>query len=147
MSGFGWAKPVQVNPNVLQRANPAAMMWVALAGPVSNLFLAMLGSVLFWVTPITPDVNASGILPSLGFLFTEFIWINLILLFFNLIPLFPLDGEKVAMHFFPPTWQNQLERIRPYSSLILLAIVFLAPGVLGLLVGQPASFLMRLLLP
>ncbi|MFQ5615193.1 MAG: site-2 protease family protein [Anaerolineales bacterium] len=145
-SGFGWARPVQVNPWALNRRSPSAMMWVALAGPVSNLILAIIGSLVFRLSPIQPDFTVSGLLPSLGFLFAEFVWINLILLFFNLIPLAPLDGEKIAMYLFPPSWQDTLNRIRPYSPMILLAIVFLAPQVLGILVGKPASFVFHLLL-
>lgn len=147
VSGFGWAKPVMVNPYVLNRRMPSAMMWVALAGPLSNLLLAVLGSLVFRLTPIDPaTIPTTRFFPSPGFLFTEFVWINLILLFFNMIPLAPLDGEKVAMYFFPPNWQNALERIRPYSAMILLGVVFFVPQVLIFLVARPANFLLLLLL-
>jgi Zn-dependent protease len=141
VSGFGWARPVQVNPWTLSRTSSSAMMWVALAGPLSNLGLAVVGSAVFWLGLAEPAVRSSG------FLFTEFMWINLILLFFNLLPISPLDGEKVAMHFLPPNGQNFLVRIRPYSPLILLGLVFLFPQVLGLLIGLPANWAMSLLLP
>ena len=143
-SGFGWARPVQVSPWALRGS---AMMWVSLAGPLSNLLLAALGSLVFWLGFAEPTLIPGSLLPSLGYLATEFVWINLILLFFNLIPLAPLDGEKVAMYLLPPNGRATLERIRPISPMILLGVVFLAPQVLGLLVGRPASFMMRLLLP
>lgn len=146
VAGFGWAKPVQVNPYTLARRSPYAYMWVALAGPLSNLFLAALGAQIFRFGLAQPSFTTSGVLPSLDLIMTEFVFINLILLFFNLIPLYPLDGEKVAQALFPPSWGEALDRIRPYSSMILLGIVFLAPQVFGFLVGQPAGFLFRLLI-
>jgi Zn-dependent protease len=69
---------------------------------------------------------------------------------FNLIPLAPLDGEKIADFFFPPSWQRSLDRIRPYGPAILLALVFLPPLVgfdlLGAILGPPMNTLTRLLI-
>jgi Zn-dependent protease len=144
-TGFGWARPVIVNPWVLAQAAPGAMMWVALAGPVSNLLLAVVGSIPFWFGLVDPAIGSAGFLPSASHLFTEFVWINLILLFFNLIPIAPLDGEKVAMHLLPSAGKEALMRIRPYSWMVLLLVVFLVPQVLNVLVGLPASFLLNLL--
>jgi len=144
-SGIGWAKPVPVNPMYLQRSN--AMLWIAFAGPLSNLILAFIGATAFWFTPLEPSFSAfSGSwVPSLGFMVTQFIYINLILFFFNLIPLYPLDGEKVAVEIAPYSWRYQWERIRPFSIYILAGILFLAPGVLSFLVGMPAQFVFNLL--
>ncbi len=145
-SGFGWAKPVQVNPLVLYQASPSAMMWVALAGPVSNLLLALIGAIPFQFNLVEAASAAStGFLPSPGFLLTEFIWINLILMLFNLLPIAPLDGEKVAMHLLPPAGQDVLNRLRPYSFLLLFGLIFLFPSFLGVLIGAPANFLLNLL--
>jgi Zn-dependent protease len=146
-AGFGWAKPVQVNPWALAQASPAAMMWVALAGPVSNLLLAVIGSIPFKLNLVAGSLAASGgFLPSLDFLLTEFVWINLILLFFNLLPIFPLDGEKVLFHFLPPAGRETLARMRQYSWFILIGIVFIFPRFLSIVVGIPARFLLNLLL-
>lgn len=145
VSGFGWARPVIVNPWVLAQAAPSAMMWVSLAGPASNLLLAVAGSIPFWLGLVSTSFFPSGYFPTPGLLLTEFVWINLILLFFNLLPVSPLDGEKVAMHFLPQGGQDFLNRIRPYSFMILLGVVFLIPQVLTILVGYPASFLLDLL--
>ncbi|HZD55600.1 MAG TPA: site-2 protease family protein [Anaerolineales bacterium] len=150
--GFGWAKPVQVNPYALQRRSPAAMMWVSLAGPLSNLLMAIVAAIPFrlGVVSLFAAITSPGrILPTPDKLLYEFILINLILMLFNLIPLAPLDGEKIADYFFPPSWSRFLDTIRPYGPLILLALVFLGPAVginiLGWILGPPMQALMRLL--
>ncbi len=146
VSGFGWARPVMVNPMVLAQAAPNAMMLVALAGPVSNLLLAVIGSIPFWFG-LQVAAPTGDLLPSLAYMATEFVWINIILMFFNLIPLAPLDGEKVFSYFLPPAGQNFLARIRPYSGIILIVVVFAVPQVLAILVGIPSRTLFNLLIP
>ena len=130
--GFGWAKPVPVNPYYLDRRSPAAFMWVALAGPMSNLLMAVLGAIPFQLGLISvyeAFEPATGILPTIPYLFLEFVSINLILMLFNLIPMYPLDGEKIAQYFFPPSWTDFLDRIRPYSSLIFIVVFFGLPYI------------------
>lgn len=136
-AGFGWAKPVPVNPYALERRSPAAFMWVSLAGPMSNLIMAVLAAIPFqmgWVSVYDIYGPSSSIFPSLSFLLFEFVYINLILMLFNLIPLYPLDGEKIAQYFFPPSWAKFLDQIRPYSSVILIVVFFGLP-YLGLNIG------------
>lgn len=69
---------------------------------------------------------------------------------FNLIPLFPLDGEKVMEYFLPPRLAMTLENIRPYGPLILFGVVFLGPviglDIFGMLIQPPLNFLMRILM-
>lgn len=143
-AGFGWARPVMVNPMVLAQASPNANMLVALAGPASNLVLAFLGAIPFWFgLQIEPGVN--NFLPSLGFVAFVFVRINVLLFFFNMIPLAPLDGEKIFGHFLPPAAQDFLVRIRPYSMFILIGLAIF--GVFGLIVGVPTNFVVNLLLP
>jgi Zn-dependent protease len=126
IAGFGWAKPVPVNPYALQRRSRSATTWVALAGPLSNLLMAILAAIPFRLG-IVPFAMTNGWLPSAyGFLQT-FIQINLLLMLFNLIPLSPLDGEKVAQGLFPGSWVNFLDTIRPYGPLILMVLVFVLP--------------------
>ena len=130
VAGFGWAKPVPVNPYALQRRSSSAMMWVSLAGPLSNLLMAIVAAVPFrlgWVNLFSSFGSGPRIFPTVSQFLTEFIFINLLLMLFNLIPLAPLDGEKVADFFFPPSWSRVLDQIRPYGPLILIAILFVGP--------------------
>lgn len=145
IAGFGWAKPVLVNPYALRRRTPAGMMIVAVAGPFSNLLLAILAAIPFRAGLLSPSFSGS----FLSLLFLEFIWINLILLFFNLIPIFPLDGEKVAEYFLPPNGQDFLYRLRPYGMYILMGLILLGNfgglDILGFVITTPASGVLRLL--
>jgi Zn-dependent protease len=149
LSGFGWAKPVPVNPNTLRRRTPAGMMLVAAAGPLSNLILAIIAAIPFQLGLVSLYSPTGDLLPSLAFLLSEFIFINLILLFFNLIPIFPLDGEKVAEYFLPPNGQDMLLRLRPYGPIILMALLFILPivgiNIFSWLVSWPAFQMFDLL--
>lgn len=132
VAGFGWAKPVPVNPYALQRRSSSAMMWVSLAGPLSNLLMAVVAAIPFrlgWVNLYSNLGSSPRIFPTASQFLTEFIFINLLLMLFNLIPLAPLDGEKVAGFFFPPSWSRVLDQIRPYGPLILIAVLFVGPMV------------------
>lgn len=149
--GFGWAKPVPVNPYALERRSRSALMWVSLAGPLSNFVMALLAAIPFrlglvTLTQVQSDfLNNSGrFLPTLPQFFFIFVQVNLLLMLFNLIPLFPLDGEKVFGHFAPPSWGRFMETIRPVSPVILLGLGFL--GVWGMVINPPLTFLARLLM-
>ena len=148
VAGFGWAKPVPVNPYVLRQRSPAALMWVALAGPMSNLLLAILGAIpfRFGLLSIEQAFFSSGsLLPTLPQLLFEFIIINLVLMLFNLIPLAPLDGEKIADYFAPPSFSDFLARIRPYGPMILMVLFiggpYLGIDILGWIIGPALRFL------
>jgi Zn-dependent protease len=150
VAGVGWAKPVPVNPYAVRSRTPAGMMLVSAAGPFSNLLLALLAALPLRLDLITASASTSGLIPSLGGFLIEFIYINLILLFFNLIPLSPLDGEKVVAYFLPPGLQAGFERLRPYGPMILLGLFFLGSflsfNLLGMLVSRPALRLLSLLI-
>jgi len=149
LTGFGWARPVQVNPYALRRRTPAGLMLVSVAGPFSNLVLAIVAAIPFRAGLLDPGAATGGLFPSASEFLIQFIYINLILLFFNLIPLAPLDGEKVAEYLLPRAGQEFLERIRPYGPIILmLLLVFGTVGginLLGALVGTPAARVLSLL--
>lgn len=150
VAGFGWARPVPINPYALQRRTPAGTMIVSAAGPFSNLLLAIAAAIPFRLGLLTPTIDPGGsILPSMSYLLTEFIFLNLILLFFNLVPIFPLDGEKVLDYFLPPSGQDTLRLIRPYGPILLMALLFVTPviglNIFGWLVGWPAEQVFRLL--
>jgi Zn-dependent protease len=151
VGGFGWAKPVPVNPYALARHSRSAPMLVALAGPLSNLLMAILAAIPFRLGLLSLFApQASRFFPSVGGFLLEFIIINLVLMLFNLIPLAPLDGEKIADFFFPPSWGRVLDQIRPYGPVILLAIVFVGPlvglPVISWIIGPPMRALFGLLL-
>jgi Zn-dependent protease len=143
--GFGWAKPVPVNLYALERRSPAAPMWVALAGPLSNFLMAVLAAILFRLG------LAYNFLPDflMRILYT-FLSINLLLMIFNLLPLYPLDGEKVASYAFPPFMARGLDAIRPYGSWVLLGLIllgnFAGVNLLGSILYPPLTALLRILL-
>ena len=153
LAGFGWAKPVPVNPYALRRRSESAMMWVSLAGPLSNFLLAILAAIPFRAGLLSSRIayiSIGGNFPSLDQFLLEWIYINLVLMLFNLIPLAPLDGEKIADYFFPPSWADFLERIRPYGPMILLLLFvggnLLGLNIFGLILGPPMNYIMGLLL-
>ncbi len=117
---FGWAKPVPVNPSVL--ADPKNdLFWIAFAGPLSNFCLSLIGTVLLIVLYILSGTLGLYV-EILGLTLEAFIYINLLLGFFNLIPLHPLDGGKVLARFLPVEWNWRLEQWETYTSFILIAL-------------------------
>jgi len=136
VAGFGWAKPVPVNPYALQRRTPAGMMIVAAAGPLSNVGLALLASVPFLLGLVS--ISSS----TLAVFVADFIFLNLVLFFFNLIPIFPLDGEKVLTYFLPPSGQALFAQLRPYGPILLALVIVLSSrtglNLLDLIVRGPA---------
>jgi Zn-dependent protease len=157
IAGFGWAKPVPVNPHTLKQNSPAAMMWVALAGPLSNLLMALLAALPFQLNLINMyqvveaySIRGTTILPSPVGLLWDFLTINLVLMLFNLIPLPPLDGEKILDHFLPDKWRDTMARIRPYGPMILIVIFMVGPSlgidVFDFIIGRPLQILLNLLI-
>jgi Zn-dependent protease len=128
VAGFGWAKPVPINPYALRRRADSAVMWGSLAGPASNLLMAILAGLVLRLR-IFPWVATTGMLPSPAeFLFT-FMTINLVLMLFNLIPLSPLDGEKVLGNLLPKSWSDSFASIQRYGPILLLVLLFVLPMV------------------
>ena len=131
VAGFGWAKPVPVNPYALQRRSSAALMWVSLAGPLSNFLMAVLAAIPFRLGLVSFSGFGPSFLPSVAEVLWQFILINLVLMLFNLIPISPLDGDKIADYFLPPSMGRVLDRIRPYGPIILILVAF--TGLVGLM--------------
>ncbi|RPI78250.1 MAG: site-2 protease family protein [Chloroflexi bacterium] len=153
VAGFGWAKPVPINPYALNRRAASGVMWVSLAGPLSNMIMAVLAAIPFRLGLVSLNdayTSTSTILPSMPELLLEFIYINLILMLFNLIPLAPLDGDKILDYFLPSNWSRTFETIRPYGPMILLALLFIFPligiDIIGSILGPPMRLLLELLL-
>ena len=120
--GLGWAKPVRFNPGSLKMDPKLGSMIVAAAGPISNILLAVLLAWLWqFITPLLISVGVTGV-ASFWPLVTTFVYINVALFFFNLIPLAPLDGFTVLRGLLPYHLAYQLDRIRPYSMIIFLVL-------------------------
>jgi Zn-dependent protease len=156
IAGFGWQAGAH-QPVCLTAPLAAAVMWVSLAGPFSNFLLAILAAIPFRLGLVSVaqaynDLYNSGqsLLPTLPQLLLVFIYTNLLLMLFNLIPLAPLDGDKIADYFFPPAWGRALETIRPYGPIILMVLLFILPRLgfdfIGLVIFPPLNFLTGLLI-
>ena len=137
---FGWAKPVPVNFAALR--NPKKdMLWVAIAGPASNLAMALGWTFLYKVGLMFPESYFADPLLSMAKIGME---INVVLMVLNLLPLPPLDGGRVAVSLLPHRQAFQLARIEPYGMFIL---IFLAvTSVLSLILTPPIRFIFRILL-
>jgi Zn-dependent protease len=121
---FGYAKPVPVNFRNLN--NPRLdMVWVALAGPVTNILLALAAALAFHALPFAPASSAKWIADNLK----NSIVINAVLAVFNMMPIPPLDGGRVAVGLLPRPLALPLARLEPFGMLILIAILILLPLV------------------
>lgn len=126
VAGFGWGKPVIVNPYNLRYGVRRGTAIVSVAGPASNLILAaLLGAVFAQISS-----GSSGILSNselLGFVLIYTITINIVLAVFNLIPVPPLDGFGVLYGVVPRETAQALEPLRRYGPLILFGVIILGP--------------------
>lgn len=116
--GFGWGKPVPFDPYNLDNPKRDAGI-IAIAGPASNFFMAVLAAVLI----------PSAVVGPIGTLFVDtFIWINIVLGIFNLIPIAPLDGFKVVGAFLSDEQAAQWYSLERYGILFLLFFIFPIAG-------------------
>ena len=114
---FGWAKPVPVNFRAL-RSPKKDMLWVAIAGPMSNFIMATL-----WLIIIFFAINTGS--QFLADMAQVGIQINLLLAVLNLLPLPPLDGGRVVSSLLPSKLAYQYDQLEPYGLFILLGLLFL----------------------
>lgn len=127
---FAFAKPVPVYLNNLKHPKRDELL-VALAGPLSNVLLALAGALIGYVLlPLLAGQAAMSLLNYLFSFFMTFIVVNLSLAFFNLIPLPPLDGSSILVPFLKGKALREYYRIQQYAMPILLVILYLLPTVL-----------------
>ena len=126
---FGWAKPVPFNPNHLRNAGRDTM-WIALAGPLSNLLLLIFFAAAMRVLTPMADSMSPVLFKTLGELLWWGIWINAILAVFNMIPLPPLDGSKVLAFFVDHSTAYKIMTFNPTYSLVII-LVLVGAGVLS----------------
>ena len=121
---FGYAKPVPVRFDRLN-APRRDMVWVALAGPAANLALAFVAALLLHIVAVLPAAAGAW----LGHNLFNAIAINLVLAVFNMLPLPPLDGGRVAVGLLPDRLARPLARLERYGFLILIGLLFILPAV------------------
>jgi Zn-dependent protease len=123
---FGWAKPVPVNPTKL-RDPRRQMLWVGLAGPLTNFLLMGIAALLarqLAPHPVFGDANGYPILPLFVQILLAFAYVNLLLGVFNLLPVPPLDGSSLIERVLPEAWLPGWYRYRQYGFLVLFLLVF-----------------------
>ncbi len=131
---FGWAKPVPVNPSMLRKPK-RDMMFVGAAGPISNLIMALLGIFIL----------KSHIFSEFAILMQvclTFIYFNLAIASFNLIPIPPLDGSRVILGLLSRSWAIAYSKIEPYGMFIIIALIYV--GFVRTWIFFGISFFMRL---
>jgi Zn-dependent protease len=143
---FGWAKPVPISPRNFKSPR-RDMAMVGAAGPLANLLMAILWSVVARIGLYLP-ASAAHISEPLILLGVAGIFVNILLMVFNLIPLPPLDGGRVASGLMPRDWARNYDRIEPYGLFIIFGLILLGQfgfNIFGLILWPPTAVLLTML--
>lgn len=156
MPVFGYAKPVPYNPAYFENPRKGDLI-VGLAGPAANLVMAVLAGLVAWalylVLPVAQLVQQSDLFYYFYLMFLPmFALINLYLMFFNLLPIPPLDGSSIFAFFLPPKYLPKYYKVQQYALPVFLIVVLLLPYVLhfnpiGLYLDATAGSVANLLFP
>lgn len=144
LTGFGWAKPVPIQPNRFTRkiTMRAGVAITSLAGPLSNVLMALVLMVVFKIVTVSglAGVSAQIVLRILQLMIS----VNVSLAVFNLLPIPPLDGYNIASYFIPAKWEYKLSQFRQNFFMQLLILLLLIQ-VLSVPLGWLAGLIMKLL--
>jgi len=137
---FGWAKPVPITWENLRHPK-RDMAIVAAAGPAANLLMALFWGLVVKLGMLLPP-SALWVSKPVQFMGLGGIAVNVLLMVFNLLPLPPLDGGRVAVGLLPGPWAWRLSRVEPYGFFILLGLMM--TGMLWIVIGPVGNFFARL---
>ena len=142
IAGFGWGKPVYTDPRNFRGDPRTGMAVVAAAGPMSNLLLAYIGSLLYRVGLVQTEISY--------YFLSLFVSLNILLMLFNLLPIAPLDGYQVTVGLLPYEIATVIARYQGQGPIILMLLIVAGSifnfNLLGLLLGPPYQLVLGLLL-
>ena len=137
---FGYAKPVPYNPFYFKDKRKGDLV-VGLAGPAANLVMALLGALVYHVVTFAimqmPAADATALLQNaivyniVTLLLPLFVFVNLIFMFFNIIPIPPLDGSSILAVTLPPRYLPQYYKVQQWALPIFMIVVILLPQIIG----------------
>jgi len=141
---FGWAKPVPINPWAFKDQREG-MLLTGIAGPVTNIVLAAISGVMGSALSGGSGFSASATGGTIAYLLLYFSYSNLVLAFFNLVPIPPLDGSRVVQYFLPDRLRDAYHSVEQYGFILLIAITWFVPGAFNWYLSATVEPIFRLL--